>query len=198
MKKSILTIVTLIAIIGLSVAQTATTDFRGFNWGESSTQVQTNEKAHQIVTYEKVKSADDVLVYEDKLAGSNVYIYYQFNDNDKLISCSYSFTKNYTDPQLYLQVYNRFKGLLTSKYGKPKIEKEEWSENTTPFEKEDYGQAITDGYLDLITVWSTDRTLIKISLLTLEKHPSLQIRYSAKTLDELENKEELQNALPKL
>lgn len=77
-------------------------------------------------------------------------------------------------------------------------DREEWSENTAPFEKADYGQAISDGYLDLIAVWSTNRTIIKISLLTLNNRPSLQIRYNAKSLDELENKEALKTALPKL
>ena len=153
MKKSILTIVALVAINILSDAQTSATDFRGFIWGSSLMQIQTGEKAKQIGTNEKVNLIDDVLLYEDQLAGSDVTIFYQFNDNDKLINGTYFFVKKYTDPQLYLQDYNKFKELLTLKYGKPKADKEEWSSNTVPFEKEDYGQPISDGFLDLITIW---------------------------------------------
>lgn len=198
MKKSFLIIAALTVISCVSVAQTATTDFRGVLWGSSPSQVQANEKARQIPINEKEKSPDDVLLYEDQLAGHDVNIYYQFNDNDKLINGTYFFRKNYTDPQLFLEDYKEFKELLSTKYGKPKMDEEEWSSNTVPFDKDDWGQAISDGYLDLIAYWSTDRTLIKISLVTLNNHPSLQIRYTAKTLDELVNKEELLKALPKL
>jgi hypothetical protein len=196
MGKLLLTVMAVISINSLVIAQTSTTDFRGFNWGSSPAQVKATEQAHQILT--NVNGTDDVLVYEDQLAGSDVNIYYQFNDNDKLINGTYFFTKKYTDPQLNLQDYNKFKELLTLKYGKPEIDKEEWSENTVPFEKVDYGQAISDGYLDLITVWSTNSTIIKVSLLTLNNRPSLQIRYNAKSPGELENKEALKTALPKL
>ena len=72
-----------------------------------------------------------------------VNVYFQFNDNDKLVNGTYSFLKKYADPQLYLQDYNKFKDILTSKHGKPILDKEEWNEKTTPFEKADCEQTIT-------------------------------------------------------
>jgi hypothetical protein len=198
MKNLLLTVGALLTINSLTIAQNSTTDFRGFNWGSSFTQVKSNEKAKPWDINDLANNKDDILFYDDQLAGSDVTVIYQFNDNDKLINGTYIFGKKYSDPQLYLQDYEKFKGLLTQKYGKPASDAEEWSSNTTPFVKENYGQAICDGYLDLITVWSTDNSIIKVVLLTLNNRPSLQIHHTAKKLNELENKEELKTALPKL
>jgi hypothetical protein len=198
MKNLLITIVALITINTLTSAQSDKTDFRGSSWGDSFFHVKSNEKAKQIQIGEIANTTDDVLLYEDKLAASDVTVVYQFSDNDKLINGHYFFTKKYSDPQLYLHEYRKFKKLLTSKYGNPTVDEEEWSANTTPFAKENYGQAICDGYLDLIAVWSTESSIIKIVLLTLNDHPSLQIHYTTKSLDELENMEDLKKALPML
>ena len=47
-------------------------------------------------------------------------------------------------------------------------------------------------------VWNTDRSVIKIILVTIDKIPNLQIHYTTRSLNELENKEELKAALKKL
>lgn len=198
MKSLLLTISALITFNSFTVAQTSSKDFRGFNWGSSITQVKTIEKSKPWQINEVTNNIDDVLFYDDQLAGSDVTVIYQFNDDDKLINGSYIFGKKYSDPQLYLQDYEKFKELLTLKYGKPISDEEEWSSNTFPFIKENYGQAICDGYLNLITVWSTDNSIIKVVLLTLNNRPSLQIHHTAKLLNEFENKEALKASLPKL
>ncbi len=193
MKRLLATLLTLTSINCFLFAQNPVNDFRGFAWGSPFTQVQKNEKS-KFVSNDK----DDILLFQDVLAGADCDVIYQFNDNNKLVSGTYIFTKKYSNPQLYLKDYSNFKQLLTQKYGKPKSENEEWSSNTTPADKENYGQAITDGNLSLNSVWMNDRTIIKITLVTFNQHPSLQIHYTAKSLDELENKEELKSALPKL
>lgn len=193
MRTSLLAVLVLITISGLTSAQTPANDLRGFAWGSLLSQVKTNEKS-KFVSQDK----DDLLTYEDKLAGSDVNVIYQFNDNDKLVSGTYIFTKKYSNPQLYIQDYAKFKNLLTSKYGNPRMSKEEWSANTTPNEKENYGQAISDGNLTLYSVWTTERSEIKIILMMKNNLPYLQIHYTTKSLDELENKEELKKALLKL
>src|ERR1700712_1112743 len=112
MKKLFLAASVLFAAIGSTNAQS--NDFRGFNWGSPINQVQTSEKATLAL---KIK--DDELEYTEQLAGSDCNLFYIFNDNDKLISGMYYFTKKYDNPQLYLQDYNKFKTLLIQKYGKP-------------------------------------------------------------------------------
>ena len=123
---------------------------------------------------------------------------YQFNEDSKLISGTYFFTKKHLNPQLYIEDFKVFKNLLTTKYGDPSLSKEEWSANTTPNDKENYGQAIEDGNLSLYSVWVTKRSLIKIILTSSNDRPFLQIHYTTKSLDELENKTELMKALKKL
>jgi len=193
MKKSLLTAAAFLAINGFAIAQAAPNDFTGFRWGNLLADVKSNEKS-TFVRQEK----DDVLTYDDKLAGSDVFVNYQFNDNNKLVSGTYTFTKKYSNPQLYIQDYAKFRSLLITKYGNPVLDREDWRGNITPYEKENYGQAISDGELTLYSVWKTPRSEIKIILLTRNNIPFLEIYYTAKSLDELENKEELQKALPKL
>lgn len=168
-------------------------DFRGFSWGNPLEKVQANEKSKFVL-----KEKDDALEYFDQLAGSDCSVIYTFNDNNKLISGVYVFTKNYSNPQLYIQDYNKFKALLTKKYGKPRLEKESWGGNLPNPDKERYGQSVADGKLTLNADWDTDRSLIKIDLITSERRPSLRIHYTTKTLNELENKEQLEQALSKL
>lgn len=198
MRNLLLTLVALLTINSLTVAQSTATDFRGFKWGSSIIQVKTNEKAGPWQINAAINNIDDILFFDDQLAGSDVTVIYQFNDNDKLINGTYVFGKKYSDPQLYLQDYEKFKKLLTSKYGKPLSDAEEWSSSTAPFIRDNYGQAICDGYLDLIAAWITDDSIINIVLLTLNSRPSLQIHYTAKTLNEFENKEVLDTSITKL
>jgi len=170
-----------------------TKDFRGFSWGNPLQEIQSSEKSKLLA-----KSGNDELIYQDELGGSDCSVVYIFNDNDKLESGMYVFSKKYSNPELYLQDYNKFKSLLIEKYGKPVSEKENWSASTVVAEKHNYGQAIADEKLALNAEWNTGRSVIKIALISIDKHPSLQIQYTARSLDELENKDELKAALEKL
>jgi len=191
MKKLFLVLAIIFSVKISSNAQTA--DFRGFSWGSSLSKVQSDEKSSL-----QIKAGDDELLYKDVLGGADCDVVYIFNDNDKLESGMYIFSKKYSNPQLYLQDYTKFKILLIQKYGKPVNEKEYWRNNTPLTEKHNYGQAITDGNLSMNTVWNTERSSVKIELITTNNHPSLQIHYTARSLDELENKTDLKNALGKL
>jgi hypothetical protein len=191
MKKIVSAFIVFLVCIATSGAQPK--DFREFSWGNSLDKIQSGERAQLLL-----KSGKDELEYRDELGGSDCTVLYIFNDNDKLESGMYIFSKKYSNPQLYLQDYKKFKTLLKEKYGVPSTEKEGWSYNTPVAEKHTDGQAVADGNLTLNTVWDTDRSIIKIALLTIDKHPSLQIHYTTRSLDELENKEELEKALKKL
>lgn len=193
MKNLILSLLALVTFSFYATAQSTETDFRGFKWGSSFANVQSNEKSRFVS-----KENDDLLLYHDLLAGSDCDVVYQFNDNDKLIGGTYAFSKTYTNPQFYVQDYNKFKELLTTKYGKPEYDREDLSPNTTTEEKENYGQAVSDGKLTLNSVWSTSHSIIKIILETHDKHPVLLIHYKAKSLDAFENGAALKAALPKL
>jgi hypothetical protein len=191
MKKLLIVFANILSCVIICNAQI--TDFRGFSWGNSLGKIQSGENDKLLF-----KSGNDELLYKDILGGSDCEVIYIFNDNDKLTSGMYIFSKKYSNPQLYLQDFNKFKTLLIEKYGNPVSEKETWSNNTPIAEKHTYGQAVADGNLSLNTVWNTERSVIKIVLVTADKHPSLQIHYTTRSLDELENKEELKEAIKKL
>src|SRR5580765_3092081 len=146
MKKNICSVILLLLSL-FSFAQS--TDFRNFNWGSSIVQVKSGERSNPIL-----KIRDNQLFYDDKLAGSDCQVIYIFNDNNKLISGNYTFTRKYPNPQLYLQDYDVFKNLLTEKYGKPTKESEIWSKNSSVTEKDNYGLAISQGDLSLTSIWN--------------------------------------------
>lgn len=192
MKNKIILAFVLLLPAGFLFAQNKT-DYRAFNWGTSFYQVQSSETAKFIAS-----DKDDMLEYNDLLGGYDCNVFYTFNEDQKLIGGSYFFTKKYTNPQLFIQDFNIFKGLLTEKYGKPSSETESWTNNTTQQEKQNYGLAIADGSLVLSTKWITDRSIIQIILNSANKQPILHIHYIAKSLTELENLKLLQTAIPKL
>ena len=189
MKKVIIVLIVCIASMKQSIAQ----DFRGFTWGNSISSVEAGEKSKFIA-----KVNNDELTYKDLLGGSECDVIYIFNDNDKLASGLYVFTKKYSNPQLYVQDYNKFKKLLTEKYGKPVAEKEKWNTDNTSLNQNSNEKSEAENNYSQSTIWNTDRSVIKIMLVTIDKNPNLQIHYTTRSLNELENKEELKEALEKL
>jgi hypothetical protein len=176
-----------------TVSYAQNSDFRGFKWGTALGEVETAEKAP---LEQKVK--DDVLKYRSQLAGADCEVYYTFNDNDKLISGRYLFTKEYPNPELYLNDYNKFKDLLLQKYGKPYKEVQNWSNPTVQREELTKGQAIVDGHLTLTDLWVTDRSIIKVSIVQGVNHPEIEIDYVSKTWNEMESQGQLHKALEML
>jgi hypothetical protein len=183
-----------IILIGTVVRpQSAAGDFRGFSWGDSFEKVRSQEKAHYVT-----KKGESEVEYKDILGGADIRILYVFNDDKKLISGIYIFAKTFKNPEIYVHNYNEFSKLLSEKYGKPTNEKETWSSNVPIHDIANLGQAVLDGDVNLYTVWNTERSVIKITLISIDGRPSMQIHYTTRTLDELENKEDLRAALSKL
>lgn len=168
-------------------------DFRAFAWGTSFSQVQYGENAALLKNI-----GDDEILYKDVLGGFHCNVAYIFNENNKLESGMYIFTKKYSNPQLYVEDYNIFKKLLNTRYGKPIAENEVWSYNVKPYDTYNYGQAVVDNKLFLNTVWKTARSEIKISLINTNGKPMLEIQYTALSMGELLNMDIINGALKKL
>ena len=173
-----------------NMATAQNNDFRGFAWGNTLNTVKTEEKATFVQ-----KEKDDLLKYQDKLASADCDLIYVFNDNDKLVSGIYYFTKKHNNPQLYLQDYNKFKMLLSQKYGQPNVDRRIESGDA---QKETAPQELAEGKLSLVSTWTNDRSNIKLSLVEINQVPMLQIHYTANKLSELENPADLKEALLKL
>ncbi|HQG38460.1 MAG TPA: hypothetical protein PLK15_04965 [Chitinophagales bacterium] len=193
MKKLLIVLLTSMASALSAMAQN--TDFRGYEWGSSLEKIQESESVPYVA-----KVSNDELIYRDQLGGYDCDVHYIFNDNDKLEGGVYLFTKKYPNPQFYVEDYNTFKSLLTQKYGKAVAENVNWKNNTTTStDKQAYGQAVADGNLTLNTRWNTPRSSVMIILFTTpEKQPVLQIYYTARSLEELQNKATLKTAIQKL
>ena len=161
------------AMIGnMSFSKILITDFGRFNDCNSPGNVQSREKVQL-----HFKMGTKEPEYKDELDDSDYQIEYILNDNDKLACGIYVFSKKYSNPQLYLEDYKKFKVLLTEKFGKPVIEKENWNNNSIIEEKNNYGQAVAE---NILTVWNTNRSVLKIVLVTTnEKYPGLQIYYTS-------------------
>ena len=168
-------------------------DFRGFTWGDSWEKIRAEEKAKFVTKKDKTE-----VEYKDVLGGKDIRIMYVFNEDSRLVEGVYIFAKKYNNPELYMLTYTEFSNLLTEKYGNPAKKKERWNSNDAAHDTTNLGQAILDGDLSLYTVWITDTVVIKSTLINEEGKPSMQIHYTTRSLDELENKEELRSALEKL
>lgn len=191
MKKALFTF---ILIAGIQVNHAQNKDFRNFSWGNSIEKVRTEEKAP---FFSRLK--DDELEYDDKVLGLKFKVLYIFNENNKLISGIYIFARKYSNPELYYQDYSVFLKLMNEKYGKPDREKETWATVDEGFDKNNKKQAIADGNLNLYSVWNTERTSIKMTLISIGNDvPSIQIHYTSKLLDEFHDPTELKDALDKL
>jgi hypothetical protein len=183
-----------ILILGISNSNAQTTDFRIFSWGNSIEKVKSDEKA----PFYAAKNGDE-LEFDDKLGGTKFKVLYIFNENNKLISGIYIFAKKYSNTELYYQDYSVFLKLLKEKYGKATNEKETWNTSDSLYDKSNKKQAIADKNLNLYAVWNTERTTIKITLISIGNEvPSMQIHYTAAALDELKNQIDLKDALNKL
>lgn len=192
MKNTIFILTLLVAGIQHSVAQK--TDFRTFSWGDPIAKVKSEEKAR----FYSAKNGDELL-YDDKLGGTSFKVLYIFNENNKLISGIYMFSKAYSNTDLYYQDYTVFLKLLKEKYGAPTNEKETWNTTDPLYDKANKKQSIADKNLNLYAVWDTESTAIKITLISIgNEAPSMQIHYTATALDTLKNQIDLKDALNKL
>ena len=191
--KNIIFALTLV-LAGLNYSEAQNTDFRIFNWGDPIQKVKSEEKAK----FYAAKNGDE-LMYDDKLGGSKFKVLFIFNENNKLISGTYIFAKEYSNTELYYQDYSVFLKLLKEKYGSPSNEKETWNTVDPLYDKANKRQAISDKNLNLYAVWDTERTTIKITLISIGNEiPSMQIHYTASVLNDFKSQIDLKEALDKL
>ncbi len=192
MKTHFFTLLFFISAINFSLAQK--TDFRIFNWGTSLEKVKSEEKA----SFYSAKNGDE-LIFKDKLGSKSVLVMYIFNENNKLISGIYIYSKEYSNAELYYYDYSVLLKLLKEKYGMPTNEKETWNTVDKSYDKTNKKLAIADKNLNLYAVWNTERTTIKITLISIGNTiPSIQIHYTSNSIEDQDNPEDLKDALNKL
>ena len=106
---------------------------------------------------------DLAVSYKGKYEGFDAEIGYLFT-NDRLVLGGYAMTNKYPDPNQYIKDYEKLKGVLTAKFGKPAQDEKTWSEEPHTDKPEEYGKAVTDGKLILQSSWNMPETQIFLTL----------------------------------
>jgi ankyrin repeat protein len=164
--------------------------FRKVRWGMSKKEVKSQEFLD--IDFE----ADDFLVYETKIANFDVTLYYNFINN-KLVGALYYFNIKHSNRNLYIDDFNKLKGLLTKKYKKPLYDDKVWKDDLYKDNPNDYGLAIAIGDLIYRAEWDVSGSIIFLMLSGDNYDISLSISYQSlrykKLKDKTKTKETLDN-----
>ena len=103
--------------------ETAPFDFRKTRWGMTKNEVKTSEReSARIQTEREINEsyigfvADEVIVYNEKVAEMDVLMSYFFL-NDSLVGSEYSFRKEYEKKNTYIDIYYKLRNILARKNG---------------------------------------------------------------------------------
>jgi hypothetical protein len=161
MKKNIFILLIVLCILVISklvlFAGETKYDFRKTNWGMSKEQVKASEKGEIVVENE------NTVIFMVPDFDDNFQCGYDFLEN-KLYSSLYRFSGEHSNKNLYIDDYERLKGALTKKYGKPIADNIEWKNNIYKDDRANWGMAISLGYLMYFSMWETPATWISLIL----------------------------------
>lgn len=142
------------------------TDFRNVCWGDSAARVKKEETA-KFITDGSDDTVGNMLCYEATIAGENTNLTYCFDKNDELYRVLFDCTTKYTSFGQWKNCYDNLKKSLTTKYGKP--------DTSTVVNNVDQNlidaagsQALEYGYVSYIADWKTNRTNIRLALMSQE------------------------------
>ena len=144
-----------------------------------------------------IADKDDRLIYNCTLAGSDFFLTYIFNDNDKLIGARYVLDKIFSNPDFYVNDFAKFKEMLIKKYGFPYRDEQNWLSSILNKDPNNIGSALENSSVSLVAAWHNAETDIKLSLMKSDKI-YLIIDYTAIKYRELENEEILKKSLDNL
>jgi hypothetical protein len=143
-------------IVSINLVSGQNYDFRKTTWGMSYEQVKNSELPKIGMVSEKR------LIYTDTIAESPCILIYTFNEKQELISARYILDKNYVDHNFYFNEYNKFKELLTKKYGVPKKNEKNWIVNVEDKDSTNWANSLESGHLSLYSLWKTPKTVITL------------------------------------
>jgi len=133
-------------------------DFRHSNWGMVGKDVIASE-----TKLEPVESNEHIVRYKTQILGKNVELVYLFIQN-KLIGSLYKLEDNYLNSNHFFTVHHNFKAALTQKYGLPKEDTTQWTNEAFRNVSQKRGLALSLGYVEYLSSWETPRTRISLSL----------------------------------
>src|SRR5271169_3009006 len=131
--------------------------FRQTKWGMSKNEVKNSEKLKLI------SGSANSLFYRGIVNGMVTLVVYKFS-KDKLSSGTYIFEEEHSNKNDYIDYYDKAKSPLIRIYGKPKDDRTDWKNDVFRQSPQNWGTAISAGYLEYLTFWETDKTKILLSL----------------------------------
>lgn len=170
---------TLFAIIVLVINHSLSAqnyDFRNSKWGMDSVQVKKTEESTLI------QSKKNRLMYKGKLGDLEVKIIYYFTLADKLFDATYFVTLDSKNPQNYVNTFIMLQELLSKKYNKP-YEIKTSTVNGKVITSTDWASHLISDNLTLETKWKTDKTVITLSLFSINDELCTEINYESREID---------------
>jgi hypothetical protein len=153
--------------------------FRRTRWGFSPSEVQTSESG------ELVKASEDGLIYKDRISKFPCLIAYFFA-RDRLVRAKYNLLVEHALSNEYVADFEYLLGILQKKYGQPVDTQKQWFDDRYKDDEEAWGRAVLLGHLVLYDVWLTDSTEISLMLRGDDNRVFLEIEYSSRALESLE------------
>ena len=101
------------------------------------------------------KNQNNTLIYTNqKSAGKDSGSMYYFDDNGKLYSIYVIYDEEHTNDNLYIADFESIDASLEKKYGNSAIDRYyKWSNSLYKDDKENYGFALSIGYLGIYSLW---------------------------------------------
>ncbi|MCX6232282.1 MAG: DUF4468 domain-containing protein [Bacteroidetes bacterium] len=131
-------------------------DVRNVNWGMSKEQVKEKENLTNIsIKNETINEINAKLI----ISSYSCAVFYDFYNN-KLVSISMIFDIDHTNKNLFVNDYNDIKKSLISKYGEPKYDKIDWSNELFKDDVNYIGLAISREDVKYNCTWYTEKSKI--------------------------------------
>jgi hypothetical protein len=161
-------------------------NFEEMQWGLSKKQIV--ELEGKPSDQRKVRDLE-VIRYQQRIINLDCAIDYFFAAN-KLSRTRFSFTGDYVDKNAYLQDYQKIKGALVQKFGRPLEEGMNWYDTSYKDDFDSWGVAVGLGQLELSSRWLTPQTEITASLSGADEEILLTVEYAGLEIKDLAKKSE--------
>jgi len=167
------------------------TNFRNTRWGMNKTQVVRIEGSPN---QRENSGGLDIIQYPKKILNMDCMIGYVFADN-KLAKAKYSFFAKYEDKNQYIHSYEKIRGILIQKYGKPEAEKILWQDKLYQKDRSNWGLALSLGHLEFSSLWKDSETEIQLRVYGERNRVFLVVLYSGLEYMDLAKKVRAQSQL---
>jgi hypothetical protein len=126
----------------------------------------------------------EVMRYDQRVHSMDCSIEYVFAAN-KLSRTRFCFRNDYLDKNVSLNDYQKIKDALAQRFGRPLEESMNWRDATLKSDFSSWGDAVSQGDLELSSRWQTPKTEILASLTGKDQVISLTVEYQGIALKEL-------------